>query len=106
MSDPIEFVRNYSDYSTDRGFQFEFYRDRRVSDFRTRFQPPVTGNINGALDAASSLFGGLFSQAANLEERVRSSGWQQAHKEIFCPECGAKLAPGAKFCTGFGTKIA
>ena len=45
MSDPIEFVRNYSDHSTDRGFQFEFHCDRCGSGFRTRFQPSVTGNI-------------------------------------------------------------
>ncbi len=102
MSDPIEFVRNYSDHSTDRGFQFEFHCDRCGSGFRTRFQPSVTGNISGALDAASSLFGGLFSQAADLGERVRSSGWQKAHDDAFqnavleirphfaqCPSCSS-----------------
>jgi membrane protease subunit (stomatin/prohibitin family) len=54
------------------------------------------------LDTASSLFGGIFSQAANVGERVRSSQWQQAHDAAFveavteikpnfvqCPRCSS-----------------
>lgn len=50
MSDKIEFVRNYSDLSTNQGFQFEFYCDRCGSGFRTRFNPSVTGRVSGLLD--------------------------------------------------------
>ncbi len=35
----IEFTRNYSDQSTDKGFQFEFYCDRCGTGYRTRFAP-------------------------------------------------------------------
>ncbi len=100
MSDRIEFTRNHSDLSTDRGFQFEFFCDRCGSGFRTRFQPSALGTVSGALDAASSLFGGLLNRAADLGERVRSAGWQRAHDEAFvvamqelrpdfvqCPRC-------------------
>jgi len=96
----IEFVSNYSDLSTDRGFQFEFRCNRCGSGYRTNFQPSVTGNIAGVMDTASSLFGGIFGQAANLSERVRSAGWQQARDKAFkdaleeirpsfaqCPRC-------------------
>ena len=76
--EPIEFTRNYSDQSTDRGFQFEFHCDRCGNGYRTEFQPWALGTASGALDAASSLFGGVFSQAANLGERARSASWQQA----------------------------
>ena len=79
MSERIEFTRNYSDQSTDKGFQFEFYCDRCRSGYRTGFQTFAMGTVSGALDAASSLFGGLFNQAANLGERARSATWEKAH---------------------------
>jgi len=97
-----EFTRNYSDLSTDRGFQFEFYCDRCGSGFRTRFQPFALGTISNVLDAASSLFGGIFGQAANLGERARSATWEKGHDEAFtkameelkpdfvqCPRCSS-----------------
>jgi len=79
----IEFTRNYSDLSTDQGFQFEFYCDRCGSGFRTRFQPFALGTISNALGAASSLFGGVFGRAADLGERARSATWEKAHDEAF-----------------------
>lgn len=102
MADKIQFVRNYSDLSTNKGFQFEFYCDRCGSGFRTRFKPSVAGTVTGVLDAAGSLLGGLFSRAADVSERVRSASWEQAHDEAFeaateelkpdfvqCPRCSS-----------------
>jgi membrane protease subunit (stomatin/prohibitin family) len=102
MNDRIEFVRNYTDHSTDQGFQFEFHCDRCGNGYRSSFKPSVTGTISGALDAASSLFGGVFSSAANLGGRVHSAAWQRAHDAAFieatneiikefvqCPRCSS-----------------
>lgn len=102
MTEKIEFTRNYSDNSTDKGFQFEFYCDRCGTGYRTGFQTFAIGNVSGALDAASSLFGGLFNQAADLGERVRSAAWEKAHDAAFskaveelkpdfiqCPRCSS-----------------
>jgi membrane protease subunit (stomatin/prohibitin family) len=96
----IEFTNNYSDLSTDRGFQFEFFCDRCGTGYRTNFQPSVIGNVASALDAASGLFGGVFGRAADLGERARSAAWEKAHDEAFskameelkpdfvqCPRC-------------------
>jgi membrane protease subunit (stomatin/prohibitin family) len=83
MAEKIQFTKNYSDLSTDRGFQFEFNCDRCGTGFRTRFQASALGTMAGALDAASSLFGGLFGKAADMGERVRSARWEQAHDEAF-----------------------
>lgn len=55
----IEFTTNYSDLSTDEGFQFEFFCDRCGTGYRTSFQPSAIGKISGALDAAGSLLGGV-----------------------------------------------
>ncbi|MGI6711817.1 MAG: zinc ribbon domain-containing protein [Bacillota bacterium] len=102
MSKKIEFVQNYSDLSTQKGFQFEFYCNRCGSGFRTRFKPSLTGKVSGVLDAASSVFGGIFGRAADIGDRIHSAGWEKAHDEAFeealnelkpefiqCPRCSS-----------------
>ncbi len=98
----IQFVRNHNDESTERGFQFEFYCDRCGTGCRTRFKQSTTGLVSGALEAASSVLGGLFSTAADLGSRVHSAAWEQAHDDAFveavaearpffvqCPRCSS-----------------
>lgn len=96
----ILFTRNYTDHSTNQGFQFEFFCDRCGTGHRTEFQASALGAVTSVLDAASSLFGGIFGSAANLGERARSATWEKAHDEAFqkamtelkpdfiqCPRC-------------------
>ena len=87
MGERIEFVRNYSDLCTNKGFQFEFYCDRCGSGFRTRFKPSVSGTVTGLLDTAGSIFGGLFNSAANVGESLRSATWEKAHDDAFAEAC-------------------
>jgi membrane protease subunit (stomatin/prohibitin family) len=100
MSEKMEFTRNYSDHSTDNGFQFEFFCNRCGTGYRTRFTPYAAGTISNALGTASSLLGGFFSSAANVSEQVKSAGWQKARDDAFmkaaeeirpdfiqCPRC-------------------
>ena len=102
MTEKIEFTNNYSDLSTNQGYQFEFYCNRCGSGYRTHFKPSITGTVSGAMDAANSLFGGFFGKAADLSERVRSASWEKAHDEAFqnaieelkpdfiqCPRCSS-----------------
>lgn len=102
MSQKIEFTSNYSDLSTNQGFQFEFNCDRCGTGYRTRFQPSALGTVSNALDAASSLFGGIIGRAADISERARSATWEKAHDEAFvvaideirpdfiqCPRCSS-----------------
>jgi hypothetical protein len=102
MSENLEFTRNYSDESTNQGFQFEFFCDRCGNGFRTRFRPSVTGTVSGAMEAANSLFGGIFGRAADVSEHVRSASWEKAHDDAFkaaveelrpsfiqCPRCSS-----------------
>lgn len=102
MSEKIQFTRNYSDQCTNKGFQFEFYCDRCGSGFRTHFKPFALGTATTALDAANSLFGGVFGRAADLAERGRSAAWEKAHDTAFvdamnelkpdfvqCPRCSS-----------------
>jgi membrane protease subunit (stomatin/prohibitin family) len=96
----IKFVRNYTDLSTERGFQFEFHCDRCGTGYHTSFQASATGMIGEALDVASGIFGGIFGTAATVGDRVRSAAWEQAHDGAFaaaveevkpnfrqCPKC-------------------
>ena len=96
----IEFTQNYSDLSTDQGFQFEFNCDRCGTGFRTEFQAFGLGTVSNVLDTASSLFGGVFGQAANVGERARSAAWNKARDDAYakamqelkpdfvqCPRC-------------------
>lgn len=100
MSEHIEFVSNYHDLSNDKGFQFEFVCNRCGTGYRTEFKASLTGTVSSALDAANSIFGGLFGNAADLSERVRSASWKKAHDEalqgavaelkpefVQCPRC-------------------
>lgn len=96
----IQFVRNYSDHSTDRGFQFEFDCDRCGTGYRTPFQASATGMASDVLDAASGLFGGVLRRVASVGDRVHSAAWERAHDKAFqaaveqarphfeqCPRC-------------------
>lgn len=100
MSDLIEFTRNYSDLSTNQGFQFEFYCNLCGTGYRTPFKPSMLGSVSGAMDTASSLFGGIFGKAADVSERARSASWEKEHDQAFqkamndlrpafaqCPKC-------------------
>lgn len=111
----IEFTRNYSDLSTNQGFQFEFYCDRCSTGYRTRFAPSALGTVTSALDAAGGLFGGVFGRAADLGERARSATWEKAHDEAFvnamqelkpdfiqCPRCSSWVCRSSCWNTGKG----
>jgi len=100
MSDQVEFMVNYSDLSTDGGFQFEFNCDRCSHAYRTRYKPWTVGSVSSLLDAAGSLLGGMFASATDVGERARSAGWQKGHDDAFaeaaeesrgsfiqCPRC-------------------
>jgi len=100
MSRGIPFSRNYSDLSTQQGFQFEFFCNRCSTGFRTHFKSTLTGAVSGAMGAAGSLLGGIFGRAADISERVRSASWEKGHDAAFeeaveemkeefnqCPQC-------------------
>lgn len=60
----IEFVQNYSDLSTDQGFQFRFHCDRCGNGYMSSFQPNRLETAGNFLRAASSLLGGVFGNAS------------------------------------------
>jgi ribosomal protein L32 len=96
----IQFTRNHSDHSTDKGYQFEFFCDRCGNGFMTQFKASMAGFATGALRAAGDVFGGLFGRASagsyEIERVVRGPGHDNAFREAVeetkpnfrqCPKC-------------------
>jgi hypothetical protein len=102
----IQFVQNYQDLSTDRGFQFKFHCDKCGNGYMTRFQTSTFGVAEAALGIASNLFGGLFNEAHNAEFAIQRAVGGKAHdaalneavtegKTYFhqCARCGHWVCP-------------
>lgn len=96
----IQFTKNHSDHSTDKGYQFEFFCDRCGNGFMTEFKASMTGMATSALRAASDIFGGVLSRAASgtyeVERAVRGPGHDHAFQAAVeeakpnfkqCPKC-------------------
>lgn|SRR5579872_5191305 len=96
----IEFTRNHSDHSTDKGYQFEFFCDRCGNGFTTEFKPSATGIAVSALRAAGSFFGGVLGQAGSSAYEIERAVQGPAHDQAFraaveeakpnfrqCPKC-------------------
>jgi hypothetical protein len=101
-----QFTRNYVDRSSDKGYQFEFFCDKCGTGFRSSFQASKLGMAAGLLRAASSLFGGAFSGAAQsadyVKDALRGEGWDSAFKSAIeeakprfrqCTRCGRWVCP-------------
>jgi hypothetical protein len=102
----IQFVSNYEDLSTDKGFQFKFHCDKCGNGYMSRFQPSVTGTAGSLLRAAGSIFGGWASSAGDSAYEVQRAVGGKAHdaalakaveegKEHFhqCSRCGRWVCP-------------
>lgn len=101
----IQFVSNYEDLSTDKGFQFKFYCDKCGNGFMSKFQPSMIGMAGSFLNAASNLLGWGHSAGNSAYEVQRAVGGT-AHdsalrtaveegKQHFhqCSRCGRWVCP-------------
>jgi len=81
----IQFTRNHSDHSSDKGYQFEFFCDRCGNGFMSEFRASMAGFATSALRAAGDLFGGVFGRAGassyEIERAVRGTGHDKAFRE-------------------------
>lgn len=106
MPEIIQFVRNYEDLSTDRGYQFKFYCDHCGNGYMSSFQASMLGMASGLLNAAGSIFGGIFGQAGHGAYHVQQAIGGKAHDDALkkaveeikhkfkqCTRCGKWVCP-------------
>ncbi len=115
----IEFVRNYEDLSTDRGYQFKFHCDKCGNGHMTRFQVSTLGMAESALRAAGDLFGGFLGRAGQGAYEIQRAVGGKAHDDALqeavgegkqhfhqCGRCGRWVCPevcwndAANLCNG------
>jgi hypothetical protein len=102
MAGEIEFTNNYTDQSTENGFQYEFKCNRCQNGYRTEFDTFEIAAATNVLEGASSMLGGIFGQAANVAQRAKSAAWEKSSDKAFkkavedirpkfvqCPRCSA-----------------
>jgi DNA-directed RNA polymerase subunit M/transcription elongation factor TFIIS len=102
----IQFVSNYQDLSTDKGFQFKFDCDKCGNGYMSSFQTSTIGMAGSLLRAAGDLFGGWASSAGNSAYEVQRAVGGSAHdsalkaaveegKQHFhqCSRCGKWVCP-------------
>jgi hypothetical protein len=106
MSEMIQFVGNYDDLSTDRGYQFRFRCDKCGNGHMSAYEASTLGTAAGLLHAAGSFFGGILNNAGNsafeIQRAIGGTGHDAAlrkavtaGKEYFkqCSRCGRWVCP-------------
>ena len=101
----IQFVANYQDLSTDKGFQFKFHCDKCGNGFMSRYQTSTLGMASSFLNAASNLLGWVHGAGHSAYEIQRAVGGKahdaaletavQEGKQHFhqCSCCGKWVCP-------------
>jgi hypothetical protein len=93
----IQFTRNHTDHSTEKGFQFEFFCDRCGNGFTSEFKSSATGMAASALHAGSSFFGGILGQAGSSAYDIERAVLGPAHDKAF-REAVEEAKPNFKQC--------
>jgi hypothetical protein len=75
----IQFVRNYDDLSTDKGYQYKFHCDKCGNGYLSAFQASLVGTAGSLLRAAGDLFGGVFGSAGNSAYEIQRAVGGPAH---------------------------
>ena len=80
----IQFTRNNSDHSTDRGYQFEFFCDRCRNGFKSEFKASAVGIAGSAVRTVGNLLGGFLgsvgSNSYEIERAVQGTGHDHAFR--------------------------
>jgi hypothetical protein len=102
----IQFVANYEDLSTDRGYQFKFHCDKCGNGYMSRYEASTIGTAGSLLRSAGDLFGGWLGSAGNSAYDIQRSIGGKAHDQALqraveegkqhfhqCSRCGRWVCP-------------
>lgn len=100
----IPFTRNYTDHSTDLGFQFEFFCDRCGNGFMSQFRQNKLGVVGEAARGLGNIFGGVLGRAASGSYELDRLTRGKAHDDAFA-QAIAELKPMFHQCQRCGTWV-
>ncbi len=100
----IQFTRNYSDRSTDLGYQFEFYCDRCGNGFMSQFRANKLGMAGEAARGLGNVLGGFFGRAAYGSDQLQNMTRGKAHDDAFA-QAVTELKPLFHQCQRCGTWV-
>lgn len=100
----IPFTDNYSDLSTNRGFQFRFCCRKCGNGYMSTFQSNALGTAASAVQAASALFGGLLGRASQSADALQNvlAGPQ---KDAALRKAVEEISPLFKQCSRCGSWV-
>ena len=79
----IQFTRNHSDHSTDKGYQFEFFCDRCGNGFMSEFKASAIGMAGSALRTVGGIFGGFLGNVGGSTYEMERAVQGSAHDSAF-----------------------
>ncbi len=100
----IEFTGNYQDLSTDKGYQFKFFCEKCGNGYMSTFRMNKFGMAESALQAAGSIFGGIFGRAASGAYDIQRAVGGPAH-DAALREAVEEIKPLFKQCKRCGNWI-
>lgn len=97
----VPFTSNYTNLSSQRGFQFRFFCQKCGNGYMSSFQTNHMSTVAGAIDAAASLLGGIFGRAAQTAGTLQSMAAGPQH-DAALDAAVKEIAPTFKQCTRCG----
>jgi hypothetical protein len=100
----IPFTNNYTDLSSQRGFQFKFFCEKCGNGYMSTFQASRLGTAAAAANAAASLLGGIFGRAAQGAEQIQAMLAGPQH-DAALDAAVKEISPLFKQCTRCGNWV-
>lgn len=100
----IPFTHNYTDLSTQRGFQFKFFCEKCGNGYLSTFQSNKLGMAGAAASAAASLLGGIFGRAAQTADSLQAMAAGPQH-DAALDAAVREISPTFKQCTRCGNWV-
>ena len=101
---PVPYTDNYTDHSTDAGYQFEFICERCGNGYKSSFDASALGIGTKVLSGLSGLLGGRGSTAAGSAEQLRDLTNSQA-KDKALRKAVEEIAPLFNQCHRCGSWV-
>jgi hypothetical protein len=100
----IPFTNNYTDLSSQRGYQFKFFCKKCGNGYMSTFQASKLGTAAAAANAAASLLGGIFGRAAHSAQALQTMAAGPAHDSAL-DDAVREISPLFKQCTRCGNWV-